>query len=135
MEEFFRVRLRALLVNPQWSWGAVRESDQAVFLRVWEDEVLKLNGRRYMRLTASAHYAEHPENLGWRERLRHLALVQAGAPAYMVMCVAVDPKAGQRKIRSFNRDEVFVGGELIEHDNDWWLELSGRKPVVVRGKE
>jgi hypothetical protein len=133
MEQFYRVRLRAALANARWSWGAVRQADQAVFLRVWQDEKIRRNGRLYMRLTASAYYAEHASNLGWQERLRHLELVKEGAPCYMVMCVAVDPSAEQRVLLDFNRDEVFVGGELIEHDNDWWLELKGRERILVQG--
>jgi hypothetical protein len=54
----------------------VRASDQAVFLKVWQDEKIKLNGRWHMRLTANAHFAKHPSNLGWQERLRHLELVK-----------------------------------------------------------
>lgn len=90
MEELFRVLLRAPLHNPRWSWGAVRDLDQAVFLRVWEDEKIRHDDKWYMRLTAHAHFATDPNNKGWQERLRHLALVQNGGVAYMVMCEAVD---------------------------------------------
>jgi hypothetical protein len=133
VEQFYRVRLRAPLVNPRWSWGAVRESDQSVFLRVWQDEKIKLNGRWYMRLTANAHFAAHPGTLGWQERRRHLELVKNGRPAYMVMREAVDPTADPRTIRDFNQDEVFVGGELVEHNGDRWLELRSREPIQVQG--
>ncbi len=41
--------------------------------------------------------------------------------------------AHPRKIRSYNEKEVFVGGELIEHDNNHWLEMADRVPVSQIG--
>jgi hypothetical protein len=129
MEELFRVLLRAPLRNPRWSWGAVRDPDQAVFLRVWEDEKVRHGDNWYMRLTAHAHFAADPNNNGWQERLQHLALVQNGAVAYMVMCEAVDPKDMPRKIKGFNNREVYEGGALLQLNGDWWLELVARRPI------
>lgn len=121
--------LGAPLANQRWSWGAERSSDGAVFLRVWQDECRKIEGRRCVRLTANAFFADKPDNLGNAERLRHVALVRSGRPVYLVMCVAVDPKLEPRTIARFNRDEVFVGGALVDHEGDAWIELAARKPV------
>jgi hypothetical protein len=90
--------LGAPLANQRWSWGAERQNDGAVFLRVWQDESRKLDGRRSVRLTANAFFAEKPDNLGNAERLRHVELIRSGRPAYLVMCVAVDPKVEPRTI-------------------------------------
>jgi hypothetical protein len=42
----------------------------------------------------------------------------------MVMCLAEDVNAAPRKIRSFNSDEVFVGGRVIELNGDTWVEMA-----------
>jgi len=122
-------RLGARLANPMWSWGAVRLSDGIVFLRVWQDRELKIDGKWYTKLTDHTFFADDPDNLGWRERLKHVDLIRGGAACYLVMCECVDVNASPRAIKSFNEHEVFVGGALIERDGDWWIERVGRKPV------
>jgi hypothetical protein len=120
-------RLRAPLVNARWSWGAVRQSDGVVFLRVWQDEIKRDDGRLFMRITANDYFQNNdPTNLGWQERLRHVALVRGGAASYMVMCVAKDANASPREVQSFNKNEVFRGGQLVDADGDTWLELQER---------
>lgn len=130
IESFFRIHLRAPLCNARWSWGAIRAADGAIFLRVWQDEIIKHSGSRYMRLTAHSHFADKANNLGWQERLKHVSLVRERlAPAYMVMCEATDAAAEVREIRSFDNHDVFVGGKLIDYDGDCWLEMESRKAV------
>jgi hypothetical protein len=128
-----RTRLFAYLgapfTNPRWSWGAVRERDDAVFLLVWQDENKRIGGKSYTCVNAASFFGEESSNLGHAERLRHVEFIRAGAPAYMIMCMAVDPKAAPRTIASFNEREVFVGGKLIEADGDWWLERVARRPI------
>lgn len=128
-QELFK-RLGAPLTNPRWSWGAVRATDGAVFLRVWQDETRNINGNSFMRVTSNEHFqGVDTSNRGWRERLNHVARVRAGAPSYMIMCVAKDIAAVPRQVHSFNEHEVFRGGELTDADNDTWLELGRRVPV------
>ena len=123
-------RLGAPLVNARWSWGAIRATDRAVFLRVWQDEIRRIDARLFMRITANEYFQNNdPTNLGWQERLRHVALLRAGAVSYMIMCVARDVNAIPREVQSFNRDELFQGGQLIDLDGDTWLELGGRVRV------
>lgn len=120
-------RLGAPLVNARWSWGAVRNSDGVVFLRVWQDEIKRIDGRLFMRITDNDYFPKHdPSNHGWLERLRHIDSVRGGATSYMVMCIARDVKAIPREVQSFNRDEVFQGGQLIDTAGDTWLELGPR---------
>ena len=47
----------------------------------------------------------------------------------MIMCVARDVNASPRQIGSFNRDEVFVGGNIVELDGDWWIQITGQVSV------
>ena len=119
-------RLGAPLKNSRWSWGAVREADGAVFLRVWQDQKVRLDGKTYMMVTHHDAYVGNKSSPGYRERLQHVELARDGRPTYMIMCLVDDPEASPRIIKSFNKDDVFVGGELIEHDGDAWLEFADR---------
>jgi hypothetical protein len=120
----------APLANIRWSWGAVRSSDGAVFLRVWQDETRRLDGRRFVLVADPIFFAGREDSLGYAERLSHLALIRRGAASFMIMCLAEDPQADPRAIKSFNRDDVFVGGTLLEADGKWWLELANRLPIT-----
>lgn len=88
-----------------------------------------LNGKRYTCVNAASFFGDESSNLGHAERLRHVEMIRSGAPAYMIMCLAVDPKAAPRMIASFNEREVFLGGELVEADGDWWLERAARRSI------
>jgi len=96
---FFR-RLRAPLLNVQWSWGATK-SDGVVILRVWGDQTEKFGDKRFVRLSYHALFRGTANN-GYNERVRHVTAIKAGAVAYAVMCNAVDPEAEPREIRSFD---------------------------------
>lgn len=130
-------RLGAPLKNTRWSWGAVRQSDGAVFLRVWQDETSKLAGALFVRVTAYDYFPAHdPDNLGWLERLEHLERVKEGAKTYLIMCRADDPNVHPRKVASFNERELFLGGDVREVYGDVWVQLYERVPVqdVVAGR-
>jgi 5-methylcytosine-specific restriction protein A len=45
------------------------------------------------------------------------------------MCEAADTTARPRKIKRFNDQAVFTGGELIERDGDSWIELGELIPI------
>jgi len=126
----FFERLGAPLANPRWSWGAERKEDGTVFLRVWQDECKKIDGKFFMRLTANEYFEKNdPANLGYQERLRHIGLVENGAMAYMTICEAKDVSAIPRSVKKYNDKEVFLGGLLIDRNGDKWLELKGRFPI------
>ena len=63
---------------------------------------------------------------GYREWLRHVDLARKGSKVYMVICTVKDPDAVPRKIGSFIKDDVFLGGEVIDHEGDIWIEQAGR---------
>ena len=117
--------LGAPLHNLRWSWGSVRH-DGVVFLRVWQDETTRHEGKRYMRVTKHSVFADDLGNLGYQERLKHLEVIRSGARAYMVMCEAAPDKLPEREILDYNADEVFEGGSLIAINGDSWLELNHR---------
>ena len=66
---------------------------------------------------------------GYAERLGHVELIRSGAPSYMVMCQARDVHANPREVASFDRNDVFVGGRLVDIEGDYWLERSARRPA------
>ncbi|MRK22947.1 hypothetical protein FUT48_20205 [Pseudomonas sp. JG-B] len=123
----FFAALGAPLRMVRQSWGAVR-ADGAVFLRVWQDRCEKRDGIRYVQLTHLEKYGGDNSNFGYTERRSHVDLIREGAPCYLVMCLAKDPDASPRDIKSFNGDAVFVGGVLKQFDEDWWIELAGKVP-------
>ncbi len=121
-------QLGAPLANPRWSWGGVRQ-DGSVVLRVWQNETRRIDGRLHVQLTHYAEFVDREDNMGYQERLRHVAHIQAGARCYMVMCEPKDTKAVPRDIKDFNEREVFVAGALVEHDGDMWVPIADRKPA------
>lgn len=121
--------LGAPLNNKLWSWGSVRESDGAIFLRVWQDRKKVENGRSLMMLTHRQKYADESGNSGWKERLRHVDRVREGAKCYLVMCRANDVDETPRKIADWNRREVFLGGALRDMEGDVWIEIVERVPI------
>ena len=128
LTEMFK-NLGAPLANQRWAWGAERESDGAIFLRVWQDECGKLNGKRAVRVTANDFFKNNQNNLGYAERAKHVSLIRSGRPVYLVMCIAKDSAAVPREIAGFDDKDVFVGGALMDHDGETWIELAARKPA------
>jgi hypothetical protein len=125
---FFQ-RVGAPLVNTRWSWGALRPSDGAVFLRVWQDHKFVENQQLHVLLDRDAISEPDPRHQGHQERRQHIEKIRAGAPCFLIMCTAVDTAIEPRKIAFFNDDDVFVGGKLVDRDGSVWIEVTGRRPV------
>jgi len=123
--------LNAPLANARWSCGGVRARDGAVFLLVWQDRMTRHDGRWFMAVTHHAQYQTNKEDRGYQERLEHVELLRRGAPCYMVMCLARDIHATPRRIKSFNADDIFIGGQLVELGNEVWVERVDRKPIAL----
>ena len=122
-DEFFRGRLQAPLKNTRWSWGGVRERDQVVFLRVWQDHVKKVDGRRIVWL---ADNGLAPDDLGGNERLSHIEKIKAGYRCFLVMCRPTDSDTIPRQVASFNQRHLFVGGDLVDDEEGTYIELVGK---------
>jgi hypothetical protein len=121
--------LGAPLHNVRWSWGGVRSTDNTVVLRVWQDKKRRIDGKWYMELTDHRAYRGNESDAGFQERLKHVELIRSGTKTLMVMCLATDPAAQPRDIKSFDQRDVFVGGRLIQADDDWWLERVDRVAI------
>jgi len=123
------VYLGAPLNNPRWSWGAVREIDGTVFLRVWQGEENRIEGRYFTRISANGFYlARHPKDFGYVERSKHIELIRGGAKSYMIMCRGREVEGSPSEIVGFDDNELFEGGDLIEIDGEFWLQRVRRKP-------
>jgi hypothetical protein len=47
----------------------------------------------------------------------------------MIMCEAADRNAHPRKIARILTDDVFVAGQLLARDGEWFLEWTARRPL------
>ena len=117
-------RLGAPLKNVRWSWGSMRASDGVIFLRVWQDRTRKVNEQLYVKISDETLPAYN--DLGRMERREHTNLVRNGSPCYLIMCEAADIQATPRAVQSFNRNEIFQTGELIQLDGSYWVQLKDR---------
>ena len=122
-------RLGAPLHNVRWSWGAVRENDGIVFLRVWQDHVERKGSSNFVQIWRDRGVPEAQLGPAGRERLTHIQSIENGSSCFLVMCAAKDPEEQPRRIAHFNDREVFVGGELLRDGGDVFVELAGREPV------
>ena len=128
MSRFFEL-LGAPLRNTRWSWGAVR-ADGAVFLRQWESDLtIDDDGLEYVRV-AHRNHAPGPYEHGWRERLHHIGLVRSGAPCFIVMLAAEDPKAAKKTVKTFDARSIIIGGRLVEKAGATYLQVIDRRPVA-----
>lgn len=127
LTELFK-KVGAPLANQRWSWGAVRP-DGAVVLRVWQDRKEKINGKWYMMIAHHEKYNDNEENLGYQERLSHIERIKRGAKCYLIMCLAKDPEATPRSIKSFNNKDIFVGENVIEYEGNTYIELIDRYAI------
>lgn len=122
--EFFK-KVGAPLKNSRWSWGAIRE-DGSVVLRVWQERKKRINEKWYMLIINYDKYKDNKSHPGYKERVEQIDLIKKGAECYMVMCLAKNKDTFPREIQSYNRDDLFVGGELYEDNNGVYIELKGR---------
>ncbi len=121
-------KLGAPITNSRKSWGAVRERDGTVFLVVWQSDVARIEANQFVQVTHRQRYADDPQNYGLKERLAHVESVAAGARCYLVMCQAKDPAVLSRTVKDFERENVFLGGRVVEHDGELWIGVGGRVP-------
>ncbi len=134
ISSFFRDRLGAPLVDTGWSGGALSPSTGHVYLRVWDDELGTLKGRRCVRITDSG--LPDPADPGDRERHAHVQEIERGVKPYCVVLTAVDPQESPRRIKSFDKTALLVGGELLkDSEGCFWLEDAGRCPVPASGEQ
>jgi hypothetical protein len=133
--QFFR-SLGAPLQNTQWSWGARRDEDDAVFLKVWKDEFKTHDGCLFARLTFHSKWRDRSFQHGYRERLAHIEQVKSGSKCFLVTCEAVDINARQRRVKVFNHESIRLGGRIVslsaDGEEDDWIELLPSMPAPMQ---
>ena len=119
ISQFFE-QLGAPLHNIVWSWGARRESDGAIFLRVFQHECRRINEKPMSRVYGKKRPGQRP---GAAERAEHVADIRAGAKCYIVMCKAADPKTSSGGvIASYDSNRLFLCDHLQMIEGRWWVE-------------
>lgn len=118
----------APLNNHTWSWGAVREHDKIVFLRVWEDEGRKMDDLPEKYFIGVWTTDSTDTSLGANERRSHIELIKAGYKVYLLMCER-GATASKSSVSAFDARELRDGGRLIERDGVLWIALLARVPV------
>ena len=111
--------LGAPLHNYRWSWGSQSETG-TVILFVWKDQI---EGDRV--LVADPEWTH---SSGYKERLKHLKLIEAGAPVLCIIGVPTDTTTlVPRKYRSFDTDQLIEGGGKPYEDSRGavWLSTKG----------
>lgn len=121
-------QLGAPLANIRWSWGGVRP-DGTVVLRVWQNETKRIDGKLCMQLTHHQAFVGRENYRGYQERLSHVEILRTGAKCHMIMCIPKDAKTEPREIKAFIEREIFVAGDVIEHDGDYWASIAARESI------
>jgi hypothetical protein len=125
---FFQHVLGAPLINSRWSWGAVNEGSQQLFLRVWSDhfddtkEFIQVDWEK--RVTTSQ---------GYDQRTAQLRRYQSeDLEAYGVVCDPRDPPGEKlRKIARFDSETLLRLGELKVQGGTTWARVVRETPVSV----
>jgi len=128
ISEFFRQILNAPLRNRIWSWGAVRESDGAIFLRCWSDKIIEIDGGHAIEVLRLGKNLPRRKP-GRVERERHVELLKSGHVAYAVVLTAMDVRAAPRRIQTYNDQSLFRLGATVEKDGAIYAMLVREVPV------
>lgn len=125
--QFFSDVLGAPLANLRWSWGAHHAERGHVYLRVWEDQIVDIDGVQHVLVARDRPGYRSP---GTAERDRHLALLRAGVPTFGVVCTAKNPSSpDNRSIRSFEDGYLLRLGEVSRDGADTYARVLGTVPL------
>lgn len=122
--QFFKQDLAAPLKNQQWSWGALDDGGQ-VFLRVWQKD---WEHRARRSLVIGPNWK--PQSAGHNERIRQLALVDAGARGFLVVCDGHFDEAHDKMVIKSYRDDVVFPITAIERAGET-IHARWTDPVAV----
>ncbi|MCA9315245.1 MAG: HNH endonuclease [Planctomycetes bacterium] len=118
---FFAHVLGAPLANLRWSWGAHHEGRGHVYLRVWEDQIIEIDGEQQVLVARDRPGYRSP---GTPERDAHLDLLRAGVPTFGVVCKAKNPSSpDNRSIRSFEDSYLLRLGEVSRDGADTYARV------------
>ena len=121
--QFFEEVLGAKLKNRFFSWGALSNSGDRVFLRVFTDEI-ETDGEGQK---AKVFWKEPTGSMhGYNERETHMEAIKDGAKGFVIVCERGDPDShGNRRITDFDHETLLVLGPLSEEDRFTYARIVG----------
>ncbi|GAB5407309.1 MAG: hypothetical protein Aurels2KO_55400 [Aureliella sp.] len=125
LKHVFADRIRVPLRNPQWSWGVYDQENNRVILRVWKIEIDEEANTVFV-----AKDLDDPR-LGAAERKTHIELIEAGAEAFGIICVAKIKPDGSRGIRGYDDQKVAELGDLVRLDGKTHAKITGWVPIAT----
>ena len=127
ISKFFEETLGAKLRNVRQSWGAVDETRRTVFLRLWSDQIERIDTGERVEIGRKQREAS---SAGYRERMRHIDLLRGGYHGIGVRCVAADPEATPRRIADFDASSLCQLGEVTEDSERVYVRIAGEVAVA-----
>ena len=126
INRFYTDILGVKLRNTRWSWGALDDITNCVFLSVWEYYIEPVpEGERIV----VRHEKPRQHLHGYNERCRHLNLMREGTTGFGIVCIPADNKAESWTIKSFDETTLLQLGSLTEENNQTYAHIDARVPV------
>ena len=105
--KFFEHTLGAKLRNVRQSWGATNPNTKQIFLKVWKDQVEFRQGVEHYQILGTDWKSR---SQGFAEQKLHIEELRKGAEGFGVLCIAKDPSAYPRSIKTFDPDILLKFG-------------------------
>ncbi|MCL1096305.1 hypothetical protein [Shewanella kaireitica] len=110
--------------NPNWSWGSINHETKSVILRIWENEIIDVNGEQCAEVLNPLYSVNinGRKRAGYTERSEHFECILQGYKPYFLVCT---PEDGNAEVWSINshRKELVIGNHGIfsmNRINDVW---------------
>jgi len=129
---FFSQSLHAPVNNPRWSWGAFDESTNTVFLRLWKDNSIEIDGKPALQVfgkTKPNEVRSGPRVAAQNERQRHIDFAKNGADIYGVICTAIDEKSEIRGIADYDASVLAKLNGFADRNGETWAFIDKWCPV------
>ncbi|MGF6642460.1 HNH endonuclease [Paraburkholderia sp. GAS82] len=126
ISSFFANTLQAPLRNIRWSWGAHNPDTGVVALRLWRDRIREREG------DIEVFRERRSDDLGQKERVRHLEIIEHGARAFGVICDRDQASTGTEptSIAFFDRESLLALGPISKgEDGVWHMKVLGTVAV------
>ena len=113
LTDFYKIKLKAPMLNKRWSWGAIREDQTEVYLSIWQDRIkrdIPKDSSSYTWvdvLRSEEEWSKSTDStLARNERVKHVELIKSGVPGFALVKVAKDVKVKPRAMKEFNSEYV-----------------------------
>ena len=115
LTDFYKIKLKAPMLNKRWSWGAISEDNSKVYLSIWQDRI-KRDIPKDPRSDTWADVLRSEEEwsestdfaLARNERVKHIELIRSGMFGFALVKTAKDVKAKPRVMKEFNSEYLIA---------------------------